>query len=145
MNASKINMNERIPTNYAKIEDLQTITAEDLFSIELMAKTLSMSDCLDALFLTEDDLTPREINIVTRVHARGRQLGVQKAGDNLFMLMKQRNGTLAALEYLKQMSSTFTLEIAPEAKSGGFSFNVFPAESAPKAPAQKVTPIKEMN
>jgi len=125
---------ERLPTNYSQIKDMKVLAAEDLLNIELMAKTLQLDDCLAALFLTASDLDDRELNIATRVHAKGRQLGVKEAGDNLFNQMRNRTGTLACLEYLRQMSSTFVMEVgaATSSNGNGFSFNVYPPGSRPE-------------
>jgi hypothetical protein len=119
---------ERLPTNYRDIKDMSILEAEDLLSIELSAKTLSLDESLEAIFLTIDDLSEYEQNIVKRVWRRGRNLGVQAAGDNLFKQMSLRSGTQACVEYLKQMSSAFQLVVTPNSPSsgGGFSFNVFP-------------------
>ena len=126
-------MADRPNTNYANVTGLTVLDKGDLLSIELMAKTLSLEEALAVLFLTLDELTEHETNLVNRVWRKGRNKAVQEAGDHLFAQMRTRNGTVASLEYLKQMSSTFQLVVSPTSNSSsGFSFNVFPPGSRPE-------------
>lgn len=135
-------------TNYMNVQGLTILDKGDLLSIELMAKTLNVEEALAVLFLQLDELTEHEINLVNRAWRKGRNKAVQEAGDHLFAQMRTRNGTVAALEYLKQMSTTFQLVVSPSTSSGsGFNFNVYPPGTRPEgvstvdAPAE-VIPIK---
>ena len=133
----------RLPTNYNNISGLTVLSGDDLLSIEIMAKTLTLDEALDAIFLSLDDLDTAEVSIVNRVWRRGRNKGIQQAGDSLFKQMNTRTGTAACLEYLKQMSQTFALTVTPTSStSSGFSFNVFPPGSSPEIQSSVVVPIK---
>ena len=103
----------RLPENYRNIKGLVTLDDQDLDTIKIKAKGLSLDECFDYLCLTEEDLTPTELRIAS-------------ACDSLFIHMKTRNGGATALEYLKQHSSTFSFEATPTGSpnGSGFSFNV---------------------
>ena len=133
----------RLDSNYNKIEGLEVLSADDLLNIEIMAKTLELDACLESLYLTLADLSELETTIVQRVHRKGRNKGVQEAGDNLFSQMRTRNGTVACMEYLKVMSNTFTIQVTPVGgSSGGFHFNVFPPGTTPETVSTQNSPEK---
>jgi hypothetical protein len=123
-------MTSRLKTDYKGIGDLPTLMAEDLLSIELKAKAMTLPECLEFLFLTEDELTEEEARFAKLAYRKGRAAGISTAADNLFASMKMRGGGPVALEYLRQLSGTFTLEATPEAGTkSGFNFNVVMPET----------------
>ena len=139
-----MNALERLPTNYLLIKDLEILSAEDLLAIELAAKVLEFEEALQSIFLEAADLSDKEVALAKRVWRRGRFQGIQEAGTKLFKQMENRNGTQACIDYLRQMSGTFSLEVTPVSTGSGFSFNVFPPAEAKPDPDVKTSPIKEV-
>ena len=116
---------ERIPTDYKQIDGLEYIDHEDLYFIESSASGMELEQCLTALMIDKSDLSDRETDVVKKVWARGRELGIKTAFTCLFDSMKGKSGTPASVEYLKQFASTFSAETVPTpGSSSGFSFNV---------------------
>lgn len=121
----------RIPVNYNSLTDLVYICSDDLVAIEINAKVLEFDEVLDHLLIDQADLTQRELTLCKKAHRRGRLEGLVQAGQNLFSQMKARNGTVACLEYLKQHSSSFQMEVSPSPGSAsGFAFNVIMPEDS---------------
>ena len=118
---------DRLPTNYTKVRGLEYIDNEDLLSIEQDSRFLDLDDCLIALFVDKRKLSDWELDVVTQVHKRGRQKGITQAGELLFRNMSAKTGTNACLEYLRQFSSDFTIDVTPmhSGSSSGFNFNVY--------------------
>lgn len=124
---------DRIPTDYNRIEGLTILDSADLNNLEIRARSMTLEECLETLFLTLDDLSEKERVLVSRVHRRGRNLGVQKACDSLFSQMKVKGGTQACIDYLRSMSATFAAEETPTSiAGGGFSFTVHPSAEQSK-------------
>lgn len=137
----------RISTNYTDL-DLSYLEAEDLNVIEIKAKALSLSECLDYLCVDEDHLPEKELNYAKKAWRRGRMSSISTAADKLFTSMDTRNGGSFALEYLRALSSTFHLEPTDPGQGSingnGFSFNVImPEDKKDKAqPKAEVKAIK---
>ena len=126
--------NDRMPINYNKIEGLNYIDCEDLLSIELNAKVLELPQCFELLFIVQDELPQDELEYCQSAHKRGRHKGLTQACDHLFRNMQARNGTNACIEYLRQFSGTFQVDIIPSAGSAtGFNFNVIMPEDKSEA------------
>ena len=107
---------------YSKF-NLQGIEIEDLYIVESRAGVLSIQDCMDFLCLDYDTLEESDKLAIKIAWKRGRAQGVSKAAESLFDSMNRKGGGAVALDYLRQLSETFTVE--PErSSSGGFSFNV---------------------
>lgn len=123
-------MSSRLSTNYNKLGDLVYLDSEDLLAIEINAKMLELDECFDMLFIEKDELSEYEFAVCKKAHRRGRKTAIADAGKHLFSQMQTRNGTQACMEYLKQMSGTFQMEVTPDAGSGsGFTFNVMMPEN----------------
>jgi hypothetical protein len=114
----------RLPTSYRDIKGLVTLDDIDLNVIESKASVLSLAECYHYLTVDENDLSEQDKEAAFKVHRKGRLEAVHKAANSLFSQMNSRNGTEAALSYLKQMSDTFKEEGAVSGTSNGFSFNI---------------------
>lgn len=120
---------DRLSTNYAKIDNLAYIDAEDLIAIEINAKILTLPECYEILFISPSELSDHETDCADMAHTRGRKTALVMAADALFSQMRAKNGSVACMEYLKQMSGNFSLELTPAPGSAsGFSFNVYMPE-----------------
>ena len=129
---------ERLSTNYASIDNLAYIDAEDLIAIEINAKILTIEECYALLFIMPDELSEHEDYCANMAHTRGRKKALVLAADNLFSQMGSRNGSVACMSYLQQMSGNFSLEVTPSPGStSGFSFNVFMPEDEEKNEKRK--------
>lgn len=113
----------RMATDYTKLDDLKTITSNDLNEIEKAARVLSIDECYKLLLVDKDELDEAQVKRIERVYARGRAKGIADAGDALFAQMKVRGGFAPAEAYLRQMADGFTEEKAAGGSSG-FAFNV---------------------
>lgn len=104
-------------------EGFETLSADDCIQMSLAARSLSLEECYDMLLVDPEQLTPAERKFAEQIHRRGRAVGVKDASDKLFVHMSTRQGGNSALEYLKQMSGEFAVELSAAPKSG-FQFNV---------------------
>ena len=113
---------ERLPQNYQEI-DLEYLDADDLLQIEQYAGILELEECYDFLFVDSDDIPESEHDIAVKVHKRGRKKAIGSALGHLIGRMKDRNGTQACIEYLRQFAGTFHIETTPEASASSHGFN----------------------
>lgn len=111
----------RLPLTYE--DTLNDLESEDLKNIERYASVLSIEECFEALGVEQDSVSEESLAYAKRVWKRGRAQAINSAGEKLFHQMKQRGGSVPALDYLKQMSGTFQAEVTPTAGQG-FKFNV---------------------
>lgn len=109
----------------AKLSALETTVLTDTMcsTVVLAAPTLSIEECYDLIFLKQDELQPAEVELMERLHRYGRAIGIKDASTALFNQMKGKNGFTPALEYLKQCSGDFKLNVT-QTSGGGFSFNI---------------------
>jgi len=128
---------ERFSTNYNLAKGLEYITCEDLLAVELNAGLLDLKECYELLFIEAEHLSDYELAYLKKAHNRGKQKAVTNACDYLFQRMKDRNGSAACIEYLRN-AGKFTIEGSSTTasnssnSSGGFSFNVvLPEGSTP--------------
>jgi len=138
----------RISTNYRELK-LDYLDPEDLNVIEIRAKALSLDECYDYLCIDKEDLPEDEARYAKKAWRRGRMSALSTAADKLFSSMEGRNGGQIAFDYLRSLSSTFSLEpTSPGAGStsgGGFSFNVvLPEDSVSKTKNTKPADIKSI-
>lgn len=113
----------RLPSFYKEVKELVIINDDDLDTIELKAKVLTLDECFLLLGVDKTELSEHEVYISDRVWQKGRMKAISDAGTKLFSQMGQRGGHVPALDYLRQMSGTFSAEVTPAAGSG-FKFNV---------------------
>lgn len=119
----------RMPTDYNQIDDLDYFSAEDLVTIELRAKACSIEDCFDYLCVVKEDVPEHELKYANAAWRRGRSNGINTAAEKMFGAMSMRGGGPVAMEYLRQLSGTFTLEATPQpGAQSGFAFNVIMPE-----------------
>lgn len=119
----------RITPNYRELEDsLELLDSEDLAAIEIKAKALSLDECLNFLCLELDELPEEDKRIATKAWKRGRVSALNTAAEKMFASMGSRGGGAIALEYLRELSTTFQMEATPVAGPGGFAFNVIMPE-----------------
>lgn len=113
--------------SYHKFEDqLEEITVNNLNTIELQAKTLSLGECYDYLLLDEAELSDSDKKWCKRAWKCGRAKAISDAGKKMFEGMSRNNGGQTAMAYLEKMSGTFKADVViPDGGGGsGFSFNV---------------------
>lgn len=122
----------------AKAKEFETLDEQCCFEIVLNAKALSLDECFDYLLISKQDLEPAEATFAEMLHRRGRAIGVKDAADKLFQHMSTKAGGQSALEYLKQFSGDFSVELGPSAGSG-FQFNVVIPEPQEKKAAKVST------
>lgn len=122
----------------AKAKEFDNLDADCCVQIVLGAKALSLDECFDYLLIDKQTLTPDELSFANLLHRRGRAIGVKDAADKLFMHMSTRAGGQSALEYLKQFSGDFSVEVQASAGTG-FQFNVTIPEPPKKADAKVST------
>jgi hypothetical protein len=125
--------------NYNDLKShLKFLSVDDFHNIEKRARILSFEDCLIWLGVDLEQIPELELGWAKKAHARGEREGVHEAANHLFANMKTRNGTLAALEYLKAKSVDFNVEHSPLGPAGGgFSFTAVmhdPEKSEPQRP-----------
>jgi hypothetical protein len=119
----------RINPNYRDLENtLDLLDSEDLSAIEIKAKALSLEECLSFLCLDVEELPAEDLRIATKAWRRGRVSALNTAADKMFAAMGNRNGGVIALEYLRELSSTFQMEATPTTSGQGFNFNVIMPE-----------------
>ncbi len=106
------------------VEEFDSLTAEDCYEITLAAKSLSIEECYDTLFIDSVSLSEAELKFTQLLHKYGRAIGIKDATEKLFFQMATKNGGDAALEYLRQMSGEFSVNVVPAAGKSGFAFNV---------------------
>jgi len=104
--------------------DLKVLTVDDFIITESKAKALGIDEVLDYLCLTKAEIPEAEYYLLLKAHRRGRMAAISMAADKLFVAMSNKNGHQASIEYLKQFSSTFSIETTPTSSSSGFNFNV---------------------
>lgn len=121
-----------------RCESFKTLTKEECFAITLSARALSLDECMDYLLIDKECLTPDELSFSQQLHRHGRATGVKDACDKLFLHMSTKNGGQSSLEYLKQFSGDFAVEVS-QASSSGFQFNVVIPEPGEKAAAKVST------
>lgn len=122
-------MSNRMKTDYKELE-LDYLDAQDLLTIQVKAKALSLEECLEFICAEIEDIPKAEMRYATLAHRRGRSEGIATACDHLFGSMKMRNGGQAAVEYLRQMSGEFQIDAqATPGGTSGFSFNVHMPEA----------------
>jgi hypothetical protein len=114
----------RLVADYTKIKELEYLDANDLLVIELKAKALELPECFDFLGVALEDIHEKDLILARKAHKRGRAKAISEAADMLFHSMKGRAGSVASMEYLRQMSGTFKAEAVPVGASGAFKFNV---------------------
>ena len=90
-------------------------------------KPLLCLECYDYLTVDPAELSEIDKDTAYKVHRKGQLHAVHKASENLFIQMKQKGGTDAALEYLRQRGTTFSEEA--QVSGSGFSFNISMDES----------------
>ena len=120
----------RLSTDYNKLS-MTYLDSDDLCAIEVKSKALTLDECFDFLCVVPSDVPPAELAIATRVWRRGRASAIHTASDKLFSAMSMRGGGQVAFDYLKQLSSTFQIEVTPDSPTNpnsGFSFNVIMPE-----------------
>lgn len=120
------------------VKEFKTLTESDCAEIILASKTLTMEECFGYLLIDQSELSEAEIKFCDSLHRRGRAIGVKDASDKLFTHMATRNGGQSALEYLKQMSGDFSVEVTAT-KASGFQFNLTIPEPGAKAAAKVST------
>ena len=126
-----MNSPNRMTLTYSNL-GLVYLDQDDLCAIEIKAKALTLNECFDFLCVIPEDVPPNELAIANRVWRRGRSSAIHTAANKLFSSMDMRGGGAVAFDYLKQLSSTFQLEVEPAtASKTGFSFNVVMAEDDP--------------
>ena len=98
---------------------------------------LELDECLHFLCVEPSDVPEAEMAIAKKVWRRGRSAAIHTAADKLFSSMEMRGGGAIALDYLRQLSSTFKLEAAPASggSGSGFVFNVIMPEEEPDVQA----------
>lgn len=116
-----MNLEERIKEKAAKFEHL---TESECIDIIMAARGLSLEECFDFLLIDEQALTEEERRFCEMLHKRGRAIGIKDATDRLFTHMTTKVGGQSALEYLKQFSGDFKVEVKKTLGSGGFQFSV---------------------
>lgn len=115
----------RMPAKYDKIKDLKLITPDDLITVELNARACSFTECLDLIFLQEDEIPESDMNYLTRAWRKGRVAGIADASERMFKSFGSPRGGSVALDYLKSLGDAFKVEASPTGHSnGGFTFNV---------------------
>lgn len=128
----QMNIEQRIK---AKAKEFDTLDEACCVEIVLNAKALTIEECFDFLLIDQVSLTEAENKFARLLHARGRAIGIKDAADKLFSHMATRNGGQSALEYLKQCSGDFSVEVSQGGSAGGFQFNVTIPEPGRKANA----------
>jgi hypothetical protein len=119
----------RITPNYRELEEtLDLLDSEDLAAIEIKAKALSLEECMDFLCLDIVDLPDEDRRIATMAWKRGRASALNTAAEKMFSAMGNRGGGIIAMDYMRELSSTFNVEATPVTSGSGFSFNVVMAE-----------------
>lgn len=103
--------------------DEVTLVAEDCHDFILASRALSLTECYDICMLDITELSEAENQFLTKLHKYGRSTGVKDAAQQLFLHMSTKNGGQSAIEYLKQMSGEFSVEVT-STKHAGFAFNV---------------------
>jgi len=121
----------RMEITYKGVE-LEFLDIEDLQCIEQRAKGLTLEECFEYLLVTTEEIPKADLVIAKKAHRRGRSAALHTAVNCLFGSMTMRGGGTSAMEYLKQLSGTFTVEATPVGTAkGGFQFNVvMPEEEA---------------
>ena len=114
----------RLSTSYKNTEGFTYLDTEDLMAIEMRAKALSFDECLDFLCVDPAEVPDIELAVAKRIWRRGRCSAINLAAEKMFSAMEMRGGGAVALDYLKQLSSTFQLEAMPNSSKEGFTFNV---------------------
>lgn len=107
----------------AAVPDFDTLTESDCADFVLASRALSVEECYDYLMIDQDSLSEQERKFLMSLHKYGRAIGVKDATDKLFQHMSTRNGGQSVLDYLRQMSGEFSVEVVANTKSG-FNFNV---------------------
>ena len=111
--------------SYSKIADqLDFLTPANLDTIELKARTLTLSQCLDILLLDKSELSKKDLFWAEKAHRKGEAEGIAQAGEKLFDGMGRRGGSGSALSYLNSLSERFQNEQRMAASGSGFNFNV---------------------
>lgn len=122
-----------------KAAEFCNLSEEDCITLVLVARSLSLEECFDYLLIDRTTLTETENRFCELLHRRGRAIGVKDATDKLFLHMATRNGGQSALEYLKQFSGDFSVEVQGGQSGGGFQFNVTIPEPQVKREAKVST------
>lgn len=122
-----------------KAAEFSNLSEEDCITLVLVARSLSLDECFDYLLIDKQSLAEAEQRFAELLHRRGRAIGVKDATDKLFLHMATRNGGQSALEYLKQFSGDFSVEVSQGAGQGGFQFNVTIPEPQAKREAKVST------
>ena len=114
-----------------KNEELDYLDKDDMIAIELKAKALTLEECLAFLCVDIADVPEAEIKVAKKAWRRGRSVALDSAASKMFAAMSMRGGGVVAMDYLKQLSDTFSVEATPIGKSGdGFTFNVVMPEDS---------------
>lgn len=121
-----------------KAAEFENLTENECCELVLCAKALSLDECFDYLLIDKTILTSAESKFAELLHKRGRAIGVKDAADKLFAHMATRNGGQSALEYLKQFSGDFAVEVQ-QSSGSGFQFNVTIPEPTTKTEAKVST------
>lgn len=121
-----------------KAKHFDSLGEAECVEIVLAARSLSLDECFDYLLVDKAELGEDELRFAELLHRRGRAIGVKDAADKLFLHMSTRNGGQSALEYLKQFSGDFSVEVQ-QSSSSGFQFNVTIPEPGAKAEAKVST------
>jgi len=103
---------------------MELLDSEDLNAIEIKAKALTIEECLDFLCVDAAEVPTLDMKYARKAWRRGRASALSSAADKMFSAMGTRNGGPIALEYLRELSSTFQMEVSQASTSGGFSFQV---------------------
>ena len=106
------------------VTGLKYFDEEDLLHIEIKSKGLTLEECFDFLGVDEKDVPENELYIAKRIHRKGRAAGISNACDSLFTSMNARNGGSVAMDYLNQLSDTFSVSATPSGSASGFNFQV---------------------
>lgn len=105
------------------VKDFDNLDVDDCQTLVLAAASLSLEECYDLLLVDANTLSAEEQAFALRLHRHGRATGIKDAAAKLFLHMSTRNGGQSALEYLKQFSGDFSVEVQTT-QSKGFSFNI---------------------
>lgn len=109
--------------------NLEYLDQDDMHTIEVKAKALTLQECFDFMCVDIDDVPLHDLNMAKRAHSRGRAVAIVSAADKLFSSMSMRGGGAVALDYLRTLSGTFQVEATPNSSAkNGFVFNVIMPE-----------------
>lgn len=115
-----------LPTNVPDMDNLDYTT---LMRIMDMAPGMSKEEILNTFSITMDDLDKEEVIYFNEFYNYGKGMGVAKVVNNLIDSTKGKQGSAAALAYLRRFGKEFEKEVEGDSNANfSFQFGAHPPD-----------------